>query len=88
MSDYDQYAQYIRVGDKLVKWDEVPLAARLMYFLRRALSWPRRALIASRLTPALRERCVEYAVRSGATGWGVQKEAERLAEWIARGKEP
>jgi len=41
----------------------------------------------SRETPKLRERCVEYVIRTGATGsWNIAREAQELSDYITRGQ--
>lgn len=68
-------------GDPLLWWER-PLVA--LGLLRSALRDFKRAI---KITPALRERCVEYAIRSGSKGeWEVERHADRLTKWIAHGE--
>lgn len=45
-----------------------------------------------KITPAMRERCVDYALRSGGNGstapWALTQAADEIAEYIAKGKRP
>jgi len=65
-------------GDRLTfsEWFGYYISSPVRSFTRRC-----------RATPALRERCVEYAIAAGATGANaVVWDSEKLVEFITQGK--
>lgn len=73
---------YVEPGADLHPWEYV------LWALSRYVSQPLHAFCwRAKITPALRERCVDYALRAGANDpWKVERDADQLATYIAKGK--
>lgn len=71
-----QEGQPLTMGERFLVYVVGPVTRALSGFAWRV-----------RVTSAMRERCVGYALRGGAEGgWNLTHEAERIAEYIAKGK--
>lgn len=82
MADAD-YVPFRPLWLKVQEGEKLTFTEALNYWLRAPIitfSWR------VRITPKMRERCVDYALRGGASGYNVASEAQRLANYIAKGR--
>lgn len=77
------------VYDRLYQREPLSLGEGLAIAIGRLSSAIRQFCWQSKITPALRERCVEYALREGDRGGpGTTWRAKQIAEYIAKGDRP
>lgn len=71
--------------DKVIAGESLTLGERCAYGWGRFIAGPLSDFAwRVKVTPALRERCIDYALRAGAQqGWALREEAEKIAEYIA-----
>lgn len=73
---------------KVERGDALTLTERIRWAWGHAIVKPLTTFVwRIRITPPLRERCVDYALRAGSTGWNVPHDAERLARFIGSGED-
>lgn len=77
-----------RIAQKVENEESLTPSEWFGYYVSSAIKYAFRDFVRrSRETPALRERCVRYAIDGGAKGaWNIERDAQKLADYIAQGK--